>query len=126
MMLPIIVGFVVGRFVRNRKLIAALGLTIGIAMGLFAGLEWIPVLYPFLVVRIPWVGVPEIRRVGIAFAHPDLVLYAESIHFQSFSLFILPVLLAAGLIGAILGVYLGIRFKRSDVDTPWESSDETG
>ena len=94
-------------------------------MGLFSGFELVPLLYPFMALGIPWVGVPEIRRVGLVFGHPDFVLFAESIHFQSFSLIIVSVLLAASIIGAVLGVFLGIRFRGSDTDTPWEPIDKT-
>ncbi len=116
-------GFVVGKFVRKRNFMIILGLTIGIAMGLLSGLEIAPLLYPFMILRIPWVGVPEIRRVGLAFGHPDLVLFSESIHFQSFSLIMMSILILASIVGTIMGVYLGRRYSGSDVETPWETNE---
>ena len=124
MILSIIFGFLTGKYVRKRKIVVAASLTIGIVLGLLAGFEVAPLLFPLMVVQIPWVGIPEIRRVGLVFGHPDLVLFAESIHFQSFSLIMGSILVAVSIVGVILGVYLGIRFRGSDVDAPWEPSDE--
>jgi len=124
MIMPVVVGIVIGRLVRKRTYSYILGLVIGVVLGVLSGLEFAPLLYPFMIVRIPWVGVPEIRRVGFALGHPDIVLFAESIHFQGFSLIMLSALLAVSIIGAAIGVYLGIRLRGPVIDTPWETNEE--
>ena len=124
MILSIIFGFVTGKYVRKKKIVVVVSLTVGVVLGLLSGFEVAPLLFPLMVIQIPWVGIPEIRRVGLVLGHPDLVLFAESIHFQSFSLIMGSILVTVSIIGVILGVYLGIRFRRPDVDAPWEPSDE--
>ena len=123
MILPIIIGFVVGRFVSKKTPALILGLILGVVIGLIGGLEVAPAVFPFMVMQIPWVGVPEIRRVGLVLGHPDVVLFAESIHFQSFSLIMLSILVAVSIIGTVAGVYLAARYRGSSVSTPWEAND---
>ncbi|MGD9395912.1 MAG: hypothetical protein PVJ05_05755 [Candidatus Thorarchaeota archaeon] len=123
MILPIIIGFVVGRFVIRRNPAHILGLILGVVMGIIGGLEVAPAVFPFMVVQIPWIGIPEIRRVGLVLGHPHVVLFAESINFQSFSLIILLILVAISIIGTIAGVYLGARYRGTEVGTPWEGKD---
>jgi hypothetical protein len=52
------------------------------------------------------------------------VLFEESIHFQSFSIIMMSILVALSVVGVILGIYLGNRYWRSDVDSPWEPDDK--
>ncbi|MFW9812484.1 MAG: hypothetical protein ACFFF9_08505 [Candidatus Thorarchaeota archaeon] len=113
----------IGRFV-GRKLIAALmGLSFGLVLGFISGFEVFPLLYPFTIVQIPWVGVPEIRRVGISLAIPDFILLQESIHFLSYSLTFMSILVVVSVIGAIIGVIIGRKYNPSDLDSPWSGLD---
>ena len=93
-------------------------------MGLVAGLEIVPLLYPFMIVQIPWVGVPEIRRIGISLISPDYVLLEESIHFLSYSFTFTSILLVVSVLGSIIGVFVGKRYRPSDIDSPWKAADQ--
>jgi hypothetical protein len=125
LILPFVLGIITGKLVKRKIIVIVFGLVIGIIVSLFAGFELVPLLYPFMVLEFPWVGVPEVRRVGLVFASPDFVLFAESIHFLSFSLIMISALIVISVIGAIMGIYLGIRWRGSDADSPWEPIDET-
>ncbi|MFX1580542.1 MAG: hypothetical protein ACFFBJ_12905 [Promethearchaeota archaeon] len=124
MILPIIISFLAGRFVGRRNRAFILGMLVGLVLGILAGLEVLPLLYPLMIVRIPWVGVPEIRRIGLAFGHQDLVLFAESIHFQSFSFTMFSILVVVSIAGAIIGGYLGIKSRGTDFTSPWQETTE--
>ena len=124
MILPIFFGFIAGKYVRKRNIAVVVGLTIGVVLGLLSGFEIAPLIYPLMVIQIPWVGIPEIRRIGLVFGHPDVVLFAESINFQSFSLVMMSILVVVSVIGAIIGIYLGSRYRGRDIDAPWESNNE--
>jgi hypothetical protein len=124
MILPIILGFVIGRFVRKKNHVLLLGLPIGVMMGLLAGLEIAPLLYPLMIIQIPWVGVPEIRRVGLVLGYPELILFSESVHFQSYSILLASTALVVSVVGVILGLYLGLMFRGSDVESPWKANEE--
>ena len=124
MIVPIIVGFVIGRFVSKNNHVNILSLIAAVVMGLLAGFEIAPVIYPLMIIQIPWVGIPEIRRVALVFGVPDLILFSESVHFQSYSIILLGVAFVVSFVGVILGVYLGKRFRRSSIDSPWEPKNE--
>ncbi len=124
MILPIVLGIVTGKFVRKREIMFIVGFLIGLGLGLLGGLEIAPLMYPFMVTEISWVGVPEIRRVGLSFTFPDIVLFQESIYFQSYSLIMLSFLIAIGILGVILGILLGIKYRASDASSPWEQTDQ--
>jgi hypothetical protein len=124
MILPLIVGIAAGRYVRKRIYSFILGVSVGVVFGVLSGLAIAPLLYPLMIIHIPWIGVPEIRRLGLAFGHPDIILFAESVHFQSFSLIMLSSLLAVSIVGAVIGIYLGIRLRRPDINTPWETTED--
>ncbi len=124
MILPTILGFAIGRFVRKKVHVVILGLTIGVVVGLLAGLEIAPLLYPIMIIQIPWIGIPEIRRVGLVFWRPDFILFSESVHFQSYSILLTSTALMLSVVGVFLGVYLGLRSRGTDVKAPWKANDE--
>ena len=103
-------------------IVGVLGLVIGVAMGLIAGLEIVPLLYPFMIVQIPWVGVPEIRRIGLSLIMPDYVLLDESVHFLSYSFTFTSMLLVLSVLGAVIGIIVGKRYRPSEIDSPWKAA----
>ncbi|MFW9795383.1 MAG: hypothetical protein ACFFEE_13835, partial [Candidatus Thorarchaeota archaeon] len=113
-------GIITGRCGRKKAIVLFLSLIFGFVLGLIAGFELAPLQYPFMITEVNWVGIPEIRRVGFALIYPDFVLFQESIHFQSFSLVMMSVLIVISILGSILGILVGLRYRRSDLDSPWE------
>jgi hypothetical protein len=77
-----------------------------------------------MIVQIPWVGVPEIRRVGISLTMPDFVLVEESIHFLSYSLTFLAIIIVLSILGVIIGTHIGRKYHPGGIETPWKGSDE--
>ena len=124
MIVPFLLGLITGRFVGRRVIAVVLGLVIGVAMGVVSGLEIVPLLYPFMIVQIPWVGVPEIRRIGLSLITPDFVLLDESVHFLSYSFTFMSTLLVISVVGSILGIIIGKRYRPSEIDSPWKAADQ--
>jgi hypothetical protein len=125
MILPITVGFVIGRFVSRKPLvIGILGLVAGVVLGLVAGFEILPLMYPFMIVQIPFVGIPEIRRVGISLVIPYVVLLEESIHYLSYSLMFMSFLTVVSVVGTIIGVFVGKQYNPGVVDSPWRETSQ--
>lgn len=123
MILSFVLGFLTGNFVKRREFVAILGLVFALLLGLLGGFGIAPVQYPFMITELNWVGVPEIKRVGLSLVLPEFVLFQESIPFQSFSLLILSALLLISILGSILGIFLGIRYRAGDEISPWEQND---
>ncbi|MFW9925952.1 MAG: hypothetical protein ACFFDM_04200 [Candidatus Thorarchaeota archaeon] len=125
MIFSFIVGLLTGKFVKRKELVIIVGLVFAVLLGILGGFEIAPVQYPFMITEINWVGVPEIRRVGLSLFVPDFVLFQESIHFQSFSLVMMSALFVISILGAILGIFLGIRYRGSDESSPWAQSESS-
>lgn len=111
-----------GKIRQKKEFVAILGIVFALLLGLLGGFGIAPVQYPFMITELNWVGFPEIRRVGLSLVFPDFVLFQESINFQSFSLLTLLALLAISILGSILGIFLGIRYRASDEISPWAQS----
>ncbi|MFW9868764.1 MAG: hypothetical protein ACFFEL_03975 [Candidatus Thorarchaeota archaeon] len=111
-----------GKIRQKKEFVAILGIVFALLLGLLGGFVIAPVQYPFMITELNWVGFPEIRRVGLSLVFPDFVLFQESINFQSFSLLTLLALLAISILGSILGIFLGIRYRASDEISPWAQS----
>ncbi|MFW9809263.1 MAG: hypothetical protein ACFFE6_07775 [Candidatus Thorarchaeota archaeon] len=111
-----------GKIRQKKEFVAILGIVFALLLGLLGGFVIAPVQYPFMITELNWVGFPEIRRVGLSLVFPDFVLFQESINFQSFSLLTLLALLAISILGSILGIFLGIRYRASDEISLWAQS----
>ncbi|MFX1485064.1 MAG: hypothetical protein ACFFCP_17940 [Promethearchaeota archaeon] len=125
LILSLALGYVIGRIIRKRVVVFIVGLFVGVGLGLIGGFEIFPMVYPFMVTQINWVGVPEIRRVGLIFISSDVVLLQESIYFLSFSFLMISVLTIVSVIGVLCGVLLEKRYHESDIVAPWKESEQT-
>jgi hypothetical protein len=110
MILPIIVGFVTGRFV-SKKSQAVLGaLLIGAAVGLFASYTLIPLLYPIFTGDAGLVVIPEFDSVGIMFLLEDFVIYTETVYMRTRSYVIDLVFVLTGAIFSALGTWVSSSY----------------
>lgn len=122
MILPFVLGALLGKYVRKKLLIVILGIVLATGIGLVAVFEIVPLLFPFVFTILNWMGIPEITRHGMVLVIPDLVLVDELVYLQSFPLILTSVSLAVSILGLVLGIVLGRRYI-NDVQTPWEQSE---
>jgi hypothetical protein len=120
--LPFVLGALLGKYVRKKLLIVILGIVLATGIGLVAVFEIVPLLFPFVFTILNWMGIPEITRHGMVLVIPDLVLVDELVYLQSFPLILTSVSLAVSILGLVLGIVLGRRYI-NDVQTPWEQSE---
>ena len=119
MILPTIIGFVVGRFV-SKKSQAVLGaLLIGGALGLIASNNLIPLLYPLFWGDAGLVVIPEAHAIGIMILFPDWLLYSEVV-WRTRTLVIDLVFILTGVLFGAMGAWIGSRLQVGRISAPFE------
>ena len=107
MILPLIIGYMFGKFVNRRFRAIAFGVLLGAALGLVATYTLIPLLYPIFTGDAGLVVIPEFDSIGIMFLTSDFVIYTETVYFLTRSYIIDLVLVFTGALFAALGVWIG-------------------
>ncbi|MFW9789023.1 MAG: hypothetical protein ACFFE1_15190 [Candidatus Thorarchaeota archaeon] len=119
MILPITVGFVVGRFVRKKSEALLVAIVIGSVLGIVASNTLIPLLYPLFWGEAGYVIIPEARVIGIMVLIPDLVVYSEVV-WRTRTFVISLVFLLSGTIFSTLGAWMGSRLRGGNISNPFE------
>lgn len=107
MILSLITGYVIGRFVSKRSLAVAFGVLLGAALGLIATYTLIPLLYPILTGDAGLIVIPEFDSIGIMFLIPDFLIYTETVYMLTRSYIIDFVFLLTGAVFTTIGTWLG-------------------
>lgn len=119
MILPIIIGFVVGKFV-SKKSQAVLGaVLIGGALGLIASSTLIPLLYPLFWGDAGLVVIPEAHAIGIMILFPDWIIYSEVVWRTRTFVIDLVFILTGVVIGAV-SAWVSSRNQDGRISTPFE------
>ena len=121
MILPIIIGLIIGKFVSKRSLAIPIALLLGSAVGLIASYTLIPLLYPIFTGTAGLVVIPEFRVVGIMIFLPDFVVYTETIYMMTRSWIIDSVFVMTGAIFSVLGTWVSLSRQRIKLAGPFES-----
>jgi hypothetical protein len=107
MILPIILGFVIGRLVSRKSLVIVAALLLGSGIGLIASFTLIPLLYPFFAGSAGLVVIPEFHSVGIMVLTPDFIIYNESVYMMTRSQVIDTLFLLTGAVFSLIGAWEG-------------------
>ncbi|MHA3964786.1 MAG: hypothetical protein AM325_014745 [Candidatus Thorarchaeota archaeon SMTZ1-45] len=111
MILPGIIGYVVGKYMSRKLHAFALGILLGIVLGLIATYTFIPLLYPVYAGVLGQIGIPEFDSIGIMVLLPDFVVYSESVYMFTRSYVIDSVFLVTGALFAALGTWVGTTHR---------------
>ena len=123
MILPIIIGFVVDRFV-SKKSQAVLGaILIGGVLGLIASNTLIPLLYPLFWGDAGLVVIPEAHAIGIMILFPDWHIYSEVV-WRTRTFVIDLVFILTGVVFGAVGAWIGSRHQDGKISTPFEDIEE--
>lgn len=111
MILPLISGYITGRWVSKKAYAIILGVLLGTVLGLISTYTLIPLLYPLYAGEVGLVVIPEFDSIGIMFLTPDFVIYTETIYMLTRSYIIDLVFLATGAFFAALGTLFGFTHR---------------
>jgi hypothetical protein len=120
MILPIAIGFVVGRIVGRKSIAILSALLIGSVVGLIASYTLIPLLYPIFSGNAGLVVIPEFYSMGIMILHPDFVVYTETVYMMTRSQFIDLVFVLTGAIFSLIGAWGNSSNYSRKVVVPFE------
>ncbi|MFW9812483.1 MAG: hypothetical protein ACFFF9_08500 [Candidatus Thorarchaeota archaeon] len=109
MILPMIVGFVIGRVVSRKSLVLTTALLIGAGVGLIASYMFIPLLYPIFAGDAGLVVGPEFHSIGIMILTENFVIYKEAVYMMTRSYVIDLVFIMTGGIFSVVGAWEGTR-----------------
>ena len=117
MIIPLIVGFLVGKTYGKELKWMIISLGIGITMGTIGGLELIPFAYPLYATQpLDWIGLPEYRPIAIYFGFPSYKIHQEVVLMTEISPLIISILTIVCVVGVLLGQVIGSRrMKRRDL-----------
>ena len=119
MLIPIIMGLTIARYLARETKTYLLAVISGLIMGAIAGIGLIPLLYPFMVLSIPWIGVPEIRMIGLFLFTLDIELFRQAAHFLSVSEMIILLCFIISIIGMFAGLVLGFHRFQKPTTSSW-------
>jgi hypothetical protein len=123
MLIPLILGFLIGKSYGKEKTWMMISFLFGIIIGIIGGLELIPLVYPLYAARPPdWVGLPEYRPIAIYLVGPTIKIYQEVVLMTYTSLFVISILSIVSIVGVMIGQVIGARkMKRGDI---WLAHDQ--
>ncbi len=120
MILPAIIGYVVGKYMNSRVLAFLLSVLLGIVLGLIATYTYIPLLYPLFSGEAGLVVIPEFDSIGIMVLLPDFIVYQEAVYMLTRSYVIDSVFLITGAFFAALGTWVGSANQTTKTTTLFE------
>lgn len=115
MIIPLIVGYVIGKTYGKETKWMIFSAIVGIIMGIIGGLELVPFAYPLYVTRpLDWMGLPEYRPIAIYFGFPFYKIYQEVVLMTEFSPFIISIITVVCVVGIVMGQIVGNRKMKSN------------
>ena len=122
MILPLILGYAIGKSMEKRRYAIVIGFILGAAMGLFSTYTLVPLLYPIFVGDAGLVVIPEFYSIGIMFLVPDFIIYTEIVYMLSRSYIIDLVFAVTGVVFVVLGTLLGSSHRTVRITTTFEDT----
>jgi hypothetical protein len=114
MIIPLLVGYVIGKTYGKEIKWMILSAIIGIIMGIIGGIELAPIAYPLYATRpLDWMGLPEYRPIAIYFGFPFLKLHQEVVLMTEFSPFIICFFMVVCVLVIMIGQTMGNRKMKS-------------